>query len=222
METNHSEAINDALTILTKKRDETLDLCLQMLSVANQNMYPVDLLAIGAAKRSLSTSAGFRSLIESFNMICARSVLRMQIDTSLRFSAIWLVDNPHSFANEVISGAHIRKIKDKNGQKMTDAYLVKTLSQKHPWLKKVYENLCGYIHFSEQHLFSSVQSVDDETRSFEFTITGEDSKYPESSWLEVIECFNAATDIFLSYLAGWVVTKGNPEGVANHALHSDG
>jgi hypothetical protein len=75
----------------------------------------------------------------------------------------------------------------------------------------VYSNLSGYIHFSDSHIFSSVERVDNNERSIEFSIKEEDTKFPEFSWLEVIDCFNEAIDIFIKYLEGWIFTKDNPE-----------
>ena len=143
MSRKSSKSLNEALSDLRKTEDELLKLGQDMLSADGGNLFPVDLLAIGAMKRTASNTEGFITLVEAKNMTSARSLLRVQIDTFMRFSSIWLVDSPHELANDVISGKHIRNIKDKSGQKMTDRYLVDTLSTEYPWLKDVYGNLSG-------------------------------------------------------------------------------
>ena len=45
----------------------------------------------------------------------------------------------------------------------------------------------------------------------EFAIQEEDTKFPEFSWVEVIDCFNESIDIFVKYLEGWIFTKANPD-----------
>jgi hypothetical protein len=68
------------------------------------NMYPFDLFSLGTLKRYFSTAHGFRLMVETRNMACSRSLLRIHIDTGLRFSAGWLVERPHEFATAVMRG----------------------------------------------------------------------------------------------------------------------
>jgi len=105
-------------------------------------------------------------------------------------------------------------MKDASGKLMTDAYLVSKLAPNYPWLPTVYKNLSGYVHFSDQHLFNPVQSIDNASRTVQYVIYEKDTKYPEFSWVEVIDCFNESTDIFIKYLKGWIFTKANPKLVA--------
>jgi hypothetical protein len=84
-----------------------------------------------------------------------------------------------------------------------------------PWLPDVYKRTFGYIHFSGAHMFSPITEVRKESREVEYVISETDTNYPESSWLEVVECFNEATDIFLHYLAGWVRTKAASDSQPN-------
>ena len=184
-----------------------MQLWLRMCNADNGAIFPVDLVANGAVKRSGSQSSALRMLVESWNLLCARALVRMQIDTALRFSALWLVEKPHHLARQILKRQRIDKIKDRDGKLMRDAYLIDKLAPAHPWLPAVYQNTSGYIHFSGKHLFSPMENVQEETREFEITISEVDTKYPESSWLEVVECFNEATDIFLNQLTDWIRTK---------------
>ncbi|MDM5271199.1 hypothetical protein PGH07_03330 [Sulfurovum sp. zt1-1] len=202
-----SKCLSDAIANLKSTEKELLQLGKLMLSADDGKLFPVDLIAIGAMKRTASNTEGFIGLVEAQNMTSARSLLRVQLDTFMRFSAIWLVDSPHDFAHEIIGGKHIRNIKDRAGNKMTDSYLVETLSKEYPWIKNVYDNLSGYIHFSAQHLFNAVEKVDDDTRTLSLVIGKEDQKYPEWSWIETVDCFTESVNIFFHYLKGWIATK---------------
>lgn len=207
MSLNTSKSLNEAIAKLKATEKELLQLGELMLLADKGNLFPIDLIAVGAMKRTASNTEGFVGLIESQNMTCARSLLRVQLDTAMRFSAIWLVDVPHDFAREVIGGKHIRNLKDRAGNKMTDRYLAETLSNEYPWVKNVYDNLSGYIHFSAQHLFNAVEKVDDDTRTLSIIIGKEDQQYPEWSWIETVDCFTESVIIFFHYLKGWVATK---------------
>ena len=173
--------LENAILRLQETENKLLKIGMTMLSSDNGNLFPVDFVAVGAMKRTVSNTEGFITLIKAHNMTSARSLLRIQLDTFMRFSAIWLVDKPHDLANEIIAGKHIRNIKDKNGNKMTDYYLVENLTKEYPWVKDVYRNLSGYIHFSSTHLFNAIENVDNEINTMNIKIGKEDLQYPEWS-----------------------------------------
>lgn len=172
-------------------------------------MYRTDLFAVGAAKRTLSLVDGFCAMIEAWNLGCARALLRMQIDTTLRFGAITLVEDQDAFVAAVLRDERIDKLKDRTGQRLTDAHLVETFRIDAPWLTEVYKRTSGYIHFSGQHIFSAVQGLDEANRSMTLGIRALDDHFPESSWLEVVDCFDETTLLFLSALGSWVHAKSS-------------
>jgi len=174
---------------------------------AGSAMFPLDLLAFAAAKRHASTTTAFVAMIRSWNMVVARALLRMHIDTSLRFSAAWHVPDPHEFASSVLKGERIDKMKTRTGQRLTDAYLVKLHQPQHPWLPAVYERLSGYVHFSGSHISDSIESLGDDDNSVQFLISDQDLKFPEFSWVEALECFREASSILEFFLQGWGATK---------------
>ena len=209
MEKIQSSSLKEAYLKLEEAEKLLFYKCAQMMKADNGNMYQVDFLAIGAFKRSSGNLRGFKLLVDSKNMAASRSLLRVQLDTFLRFSAIALVENANEFASKVIAGEQIRRMKDKLGNKMVDAYLVKFHSREYDWLQKVYDDLCGYIHFSNKHFFDSFNSFDDEQRKIEFSFGNEDEKYPGYSWIEIVDCFTMALNLFFIYLDAWVVSKAN-------------
>lgn len=181
----------------------------KILSADQGKLFSFDLVVIGIIKRSLSLTSAFMLLVKEFNMVSSRALLRMQIDTILRLSAFWLVEDPHKLAHQVIKGKQINRIKDKTGHLMTDSYLADKLSEHYNWIKKVYKYTSGYIHFSERHLFDPISEIDDNNRIIRYLINDKDYKFPEFSWLELIKCFNNCMEIMISYLEGYRLVKNN-------------
>lgn len=202
----HTDAVVAALASLVSDREALLAAWQAMIGGDGAPMFPLDLLASGAVKRAVSALSAMKLLVESWNMVTARSLLRTHIDTSLRFSAAWLVENPHEFATLVISGKSINKMKDRDGERLTDARLVKVRSSDYPWLPNVYDSLCGYVHFSASHLCDAVVSMRDDG-TMNLLISETDLNFPESSWLEVIECFRESSAILVDFLDGYAITK---------------
>jgi len=216
----HGQNVLKSLEELEKRRKKLINLTKEMIAAYEGSMYLVDIFTIGAVKRAISTATGFILLVESWNMICARALLRMQIDTALRFSSAFLVQKPHDFVMKVLGGQQINKLKDKDGKVMTDGYLVSKLAPEYSWLPVVYKNLSGYVHFSEHHLADSIEDINDESTTVSWAIKEKNTKFPESSWEEVVACFNESTDLFMKYLEGWIITKANPEIVTKNKKYT--
>lgn len=203
----HTEKITSLLAELDADRAALLKLYHKRLCYEGAEIFPLDIVANGAVKRAVSANSAFKLMIESWNLVIARTLLRTHIDTALRFSAAWLVENPHDFAIKVIAGERINKMKDCKGKQLTDAYLVETHTQDRPWLPKVYSELSGYVHFSGAHVSAAVSAIGKDDRLISFKISDTDESFPESSWIEVIECFRESTEILAHYLQGYALTK---------------
>ncbi|MDD2463244.1 MAG: hypothetical protein PHI97_04550 [Desulfobulbus sp.] len=206
MDTKIPEAIQKSLAETDRRYKGLLNMSSAMMKAYDGAMYPVDLLATGIIKRTVSNIHGFKLLVESQNMVCARTLLRTQIDSALRFYAVFLVTDPHAFSLKVLDGKQINQMKDSSGNIMRDSYLVKKLTKDYPWMKDVYHNLSGYIHFSNSHIFNAV-SPSENDNAIKINIQPIDTKYPVESWVEVVDCFNESIDIFAKYLEGWIITK---------------
>lgn len=189
-----------------------------MMEADGGNMFPLDLYAFGTIKRSMAHCKGFATLIETKNLTCAGGIIRMQLDTLLRFYAAFLVDNPHEFASSVMGGKQVKDHVDRAGLKLSDRHLVDGLSSEYPWIKEVYKQTSGYIHFSNKHIFSALHGLNEEDRSFQIQLSSDDIERAEEWYGEAIDAFYHITDIFLLYLEGWVVTKANPELVQSNKI----
>jgi hypothetical protein len=202
-----SEAVELLLFELEADASRMRKVMMEVVTPTGSPMYPLDFLAFAAAKRHASTTSAFVTMIRSWNMVVARALLRMHIDTSLRFSASWHVDDPHKFATSVLKGERIDKMKTRAGQRLTDSHLVQLHKERHPWLPAVYEHLSGYVHFSGAHIADSIEGMGEEDRTVQFLISDQDLKFPEFSWVEILECFREATSILGTFLQGWGATK---------------
>ena len=202
METHSTKTI-ETIERLKGIKEELPSLGNQIMLAGDKVMYPLDMIIIGIVKRCLSISTALEQLVLSWNMTCARAVLRMQLDTALRFSGFWLSDDPQGMARKVISGKQINKMRDRDGQRMTDFYLAKKLGEHFEWVPRVYKYTSSYIHFSERHLFDPIWNLNDEERIATFVINEYDYKFPEFSWIELIDyasdCLLIVKELLIDY-----------------------
>lgn len=204
------DPIDTSIRNLRALVDEHNKMGMKILKAAGGKLYPLDLLTIAVMNRSVALLTGFCDLLEKRNFVAAAPLLRMQLDNLLRFHAAWLVDKPHDFAMSVFQGERIRDLKDRNGKKMTDAYLVGELSKQHPGLSSIYEHTSGYVHLSEKHIFNSMTAKKGPGQEFNMKISAIDGFVPKEIYLEAMQAFLKITGILFSYLQGWALTKDGP------------
>lgn len=173
--------------------------------------YPLDFLSNAVINRSLKLIFGFTTLLKDENFTAASHLVRCHLDNIIRFSASWLVEDPHDFATKVIDGVKIESLKDKKGELMKDWYLRNLLNEEYPWITNVYKESSGYIHFSSKHIFSPIRSLDSENRTMQFSFSKKDVDINMALKIEVVHCMGEITDILLDYLNGWHYTKENPD-----------
>lgn len=188
-----------------------IELGQEVLKAEGGTLYPFDIYVCSILHRALNLTLGFCELLENRNIMCAGSLLRLQIDNCLRLFAGFIVRDPHKFALEVIEGKKISSLKDENGKLMKDYYLVEQLSLDAPWIKPVYKETSGYIHFSEKHIFNSVRALNEENMKIEMKITKFDQNIPDKLYNEAIDAFDSATELLVKYIKGWIFTKNNPD-----------
>lgn len=202
-----SSSVESLLSELVKDADRIRNVMVEVVSPSGSPMYPLDFMAFAAAKRHASTTTAFVAMLRAWNMVIARALLRLHIDTALRFSAAWHVAEPHEFAKLVLGGERIDKLKSRTGERLTDSHLVQLHKDKHPWLPNVYQRLSGYVHFSGAHIADAIEGLGDEDCTVHFLVSDQDLRFPEFSWIEILECFREATSILGEFLQGWGETK---------------
>ena len=192
-------------------------LLIEMVSADSGKLFSMDLLASAAIKRSASLCHAFTTLVCERNYCCAAVLVRLQIDSCLRFFAAFIVDDPSVFSEDVLKGVSIRNMKDSRGKKMTDSYLVNLLSEENPWIDRVYKATSGFIHLSEKHIHAAV-SLADEENSLRIRISEIDEDVGAELWAEMAAAFVEATELLFHYLNGWICTKKSPQIVSRLKL----
>jgi len=176
----------------------------------NRNVYTTDFLVLAAAKRTLSLGRAFLAMMAVPNFGVAAALLRMQLDTALRFSAMAYVESPNTFASEMLRGDRIDKMKTKSGARLTDKLLVERLAKKFPWIPTVYEQTSGYIHLSGRHMWQTFGKIEEEGRTVQFTISDDDVPRPASDYVEILGAFNETTEIVFDLLISWLDAQRRP------------
>lgn len=203
---DHSEHIKRGVNEVRRFREEMFATLQTSLQADGGAIFPLDILTQLVAKRAVSTASAFASLIEQRNMIGARVLLRTQIDSVIRLNAFQLVDDLHGTATKVLQGEHLRRLKDRTGQKMTDAHLVAMLGKHIEWLPRVYERLSGIVHLSDEFLGLTATAFDEPHRTVTISIS-EIDQLPDASWEEVMQCFLAASHLILHFIDSWADRK---------------
>ena len=178
----------------------------EMMKSGN-GLYPLDLYINGILSRSSSLLYGFDTLINSENFLSAAHLVRPHLDNYLRLLAGWMVKDPHEFASQVLSGIAVRKMKDKNGKFMTDAYLKDKAVEDFPWMADVYEETSGFIHFSHKHILNATTLSSTKECTLESHIGKSDHQVSNQSKLEAIICMIDISNSIATRITGWIETK---------------
>lgn len=179
--------------------------------IHTKTTFPLDILTNAVLDRALHLIFGFTKLIRDENYIAASHLVRCHLDNVLRYSAAWLVDDPHDFVRQIMKGTQVDKMKDRDGKKLRDSYLKDKLSLDFPWIKDVYNTTSGFVHLSHKHIFTSSTLLDEEKGIIEFRISKKDNYVPDQSRIEAIRCMNDITNVLLSFVDAWIYKKNKKE-----------
>ena len=209
------EILQQYLNKLESTEDTHIHKAKELLEAYERKFYPLDLLFLAALNRSRSYTGAFLDLMKKENYLAAAPMIRQQVDSILRLSASRLVNNPHEFAQRVLAGEPIRKMKDVHGNKMTDAYLLSTFKHENPWIEGVYSAGSGFIHLSEKHIFGILTDINDDG-VLNICISEKQSFVPEANRVEAVEAFYQSVVSIFELCDGWIFTKSNPEFISAH------
>jgi hypothetical protein len=163
--------------------------------------HSIDYLAVPTLNRSLNLMYGFFDLVKKRNFVAAAPLVRLQLDNVLRFSATWYVDDPFDFAEKVVQGKRVRDLRARDGEKMTDRYLLNKVAVDHPWVTDVYEQTSGYVHLSDKHLYNAVRREEEGYHGFKIAVG--DAFLPGKVYEEATAAFMEITKVLFSYMRGW-------------------
>jgi hypothetical protein len=200
----------ERLAALSKLESEMLRKAAPRLAVGGE-IYKGHFYAAGILKRTLSQSSAFRMLIEAKNFQSAAGLLRMQIDSAMRMHALALVSDAQVFLDAWLAGEPINKLKAADGEQLRDHYLLKKLAEDHPWVKDVYHETSGFIHFSGKHFFTSIAHMDDATHILKFQITATDPDKPDEEYFEIVDAFFKATKLTAMFVIAYLYMLAGEE-----------
>lgn len=201
------DTLKSKLDYLNSLNDSHLNKAQKLMEAGGSKIHVLDMLAIPIYNRSMALIDGFITLIDN-NFICAAPIIRMQLDNFLRFYASTLVDDISEFVLRVMDGERISSFKDFNtGKKLSDAYLVKKVTVKVPWIPKLYQETSGYIHFSSKHIYNSAHSDKKDSMIIKMKVGKEDSIIPLELKIEAVDAMIEITKLLLDSLGRWSVHK---------------
>lgn len=178
------------------------------------NLGHADFFVFGALRRTLAQARGFRELINSRNFPCAAAILRLQLDTAMRINALSLVDDPDAVCKAVLDGEQFNRVRDRDGNKLSDAHLRRKLAETHAWIDPIYVRTSDFVHLSGRHFDVSIARTDDETRTAHFQISGHDPERPEHTYFEAVDAFFEVTRLAGMLLLAFWMARHQSEAVA--------
>jgi hypothetical protein len=120
-------------------------------------LHVIDHFVAIAMRRSVAMTRGFLLLFDDGNEFAAMPLIRLQLDSLLRVSALTVVDDPFALAKYMLNGKELPKY-DKKKYDLSDAALRKRLEGKYDDIDRLYKETSGYVHLSNHHL---IRMVDD-------------------------------------------------------------
>jgi hypothetical protein len=199
-------ALREHFTKLERLRDAHA-MMFQTMWTAGAGIYTTDFVMVGILKRSMDLADAILTLTRSWNYTAAAPLLRLQLDNLLRVYYIAKLNDPTQFIAAVLKGERLNKLKDAEGQPLTDRRLRELAQRQYPWLDRVYEETSELVHFSGRHCYVTVTGMDDTSRTVEHFIGVGLPHWPENAIAEFLDATAHATDALLRAMAGWVVWK---------------
>lgn len=177
----------------------------------NTSLTYASLLGMGVSRRALALSSGFRAMVEQRNSLCAIPIVRMQLDTAVRFYAGFFVVDHQQFCRDVLGGKQINKMMSDEKKPMQDKYLVERVAKRNPWMIDVYKKTSGYIHFSHHHIREAIRI--DKTGHGQMVIGPNDFDRKPIDFLEPMQCMLHLNEIINFALQDWFKRMCDPEGI---------
>jgi hypothetical protein len=216
----HQAELAKPRAFLDRLRVHHVDLSERFLLTSDGDIFSVDLMIAAVMNRSYSLVDGFIDAFDSWNLVVAAPVLRIQIDSLVRLAYMASAPSSEEVAAYLIRGGEFRKLRDKGGKKLTDRRLIELADTAHPWVKGVYEATSGWVHLSPTHMYATWQVHDSEPAENEEetykTLLGAIPTRPEqipvSALRELLGGMTKATAEIFAYVEVWESRKGLPTG----------
>lgn len=210
--------LDPRLEALRKMREQAVSIT---RGIIGETLLLEDLFFMSSADRCIRLIDGLIPMLATRNLTCAGVLLRMQMDNCMRTYAAFIAEDKNEVIQCIIDGNPIKKLKDKNGNKMVDGYLKDEITKIDSKFGTVYDKASGFVHLSEKAFYQTVDKVEDYGIGF---LIGE--PLPEKRNEPLLECadayihfvqlhfkmLNAVVDSKKQYDAGQALPEDNMEG----------
>lgn len=210
-------ALSEKLAKLSDWIGELPRIGVEAVGADGDHIVAMDYINIGGVKRTLNLASGLHAMVSARNITCSRAILRMQVDTISRLLAYMYVTDPDHMAKQVLRGEALKKFQSADGNRLTDRYLVDRMAENAPWIRELYDFTSGDVHFSESQVEDSILNIQDELAEImnmdgnttDIKLSHIDSKYPESSWEEIVQHFIRLLEMLTSFLSSYSALKAS-------------
>ena len=205
---NLPESVENLLAKLGQLKDQVTQQLVSAWTADEDRIFSTDLVALGVARRTYALVDGFVALVRQKNPLCCGALLRLQLDTAMRFYACWLVDKPEEVALALLDDRHLDKMKSRDGKRLTDAYLHEQLSKQYgDWVSRVYRNTSGFVHFTGRAMLDARTDHDAATGRESVSLQGPGRIWTEPEMVEMVSAFVESVGITVNLLYSWSCTK---------------
>ncbi|GAI01088.1 unnamed protein product [marine sediment metagenome] len=185
---------------------EIINVGKEMFTVS-KGLYMTDIFLMGVMNRSINLIDAILCLTNRWNFIAAGPLVRLHLDTLLRLSYLRASNNPDLFIRQVLEGKRLDKVKDEEGKELKDIRLRDYTRPIFPQVDNVYKETSRLIHFSDKHVFTCIEALDDTGRTAGFSVGKGSPKWREKDILSLLRCAIVITEAILAIVRGWVLEK---------------
>jgi hypothetical protein len=191
--------LDRGLSVLTELQREHVRVADRLLRSAGNQMFTIHAALLAMIQRSHDVSGGFVMMVEARNLSSAAPLVRLQLDTLVRASYILRSTKPDEVASEVVSGTEFRHMRDETGKRLLDGRLVDLAAQHHPWIRKLYEEMSGWVHLSPWHIEAAF-GIEAEPGLRTITVPIDPGSIYPQVWLSLVEAAGQTTRLLLQYI----------------------
>lgn len=205
---NLPESVENLLAKLGQLKDQVTQQLVSAWTADEDRIFSTDLVALGVARRTYALVDGFVALVRQKNPLCCGALLRLQLDTAMRFYACWLVDKPEEVASAFLDDKNLSEISSRDGRYLKDSYLHRELSKQYgDWVSRVYRSTSGFVHFTGRAMFDASTDHDAATGRESASLQGPGRTWTEPEMVEMVSAFVESVGITVNLLYSWSYTK---------------
>lgn len=169
-----------------------------------------DLFFHGITFRAESINHAFMTLTKEDNYLAAMPLVRMQIDNFLTVVASLLVSDFNKFYKAYTNGKATNRLKDKEGNLLSNGFIVKKLAESYPIIKEIYENGNYYVHPSHVTHYEAVKITEENIELLTFKEYQNTYELKSTSYKQMLASNNALAYALYQYIKEKRAIKKEP------------